>query len=145
MKRGMVIGIIVVLVLMGVAFYLGYLFSIDDGVEPPIDDSGDGDNYVEMNGVKVSTSCDDDGDCTIVNKELNYRSCFPGICERVDYSLDRFVAVNIESFDIYKESELKFRPTNEECGVVTPLCPASNINTNFDAKCINDLCKKIAR
>ena len=101
------------------------------------------DNVIIKNQ-RISLVCNIDNDCVIIDKDINYRVCWPGACEKVDYSLDKYIAVNEESYEKYKESESKFRPSIEECGPM-PGCPTWNININFDAKCLNQQCKKIPR
>src|SRR3989338_2022631 len=93
---------------------------------------------------EISLECNLDNDCVLINKDLDYRSCRSYRCGIIDYSQDNYIAVNKESFEFFKMSELKFRPFDEECGPA-PECPSRIINDNFVAKCINNLCKKLPR
>ena len=101
------------------------------------------DNIIIQNH-SISLICEIDSECIIVNREMSYRGCWPGACAQVDYSLDKYIGVNKESYEKYKESELKFRPSMEKCGL-RPGCPTSLINGNFDVKCVNEQCKKIPK
>jgi uncharacterized protein YbdZ (MbtH family) len=100
-------------------------------------------NVIFIQNKEVSISCNSDEDCILVNKEINYRSCWPGSCEIVDYSLEKYVAVNKNSFEEFRKSEAKFRPSAKECGPA-PLCPVffKKINRIFKAKCVDHICKK---
>ena len=129
---------IVVILIVAVFLISNYLKKSDKN-------NNEADNYkVIIGNQEISLICKIDTDCTIINKEMGYRSCWPGACEQADYSLNKYIAVNKESFKIYRESELKFRPSNEECGPM-PGCPTAIINIDFDAKCVNERCKKISR
>ncbi|MFP3910230.1 MAG: hypothetical protein ACLFVX_10285 [Archaeoglobaceae archaeon] len=99
----------------------------------------DEERKIEINGQEVSTDCEVDEDCVLVDRQLNYSSCWPGACEEVDYSLPKYVAVNEKSFKDFKE---KVGPPEDECGP-QPLCPIRIINDNFTARCIDNTCKKV--
>lgn len=60
-------------------------------------------------------------------------------CEEIDYSLSRYVAVNQDSFDDFKEI---VSPSRDECGP-QPLCPIKIINDNYTARCMDNICKKV--
>jgi len=90
---------------------------------------------------EISTSCNTSNDCTIINKEINYRSCWPGRCELVDYSLERYISVNKDSFQEFRNSEIKFRPSEAEC-YPAPGCNIAIINENFESLCTNNSCTK---
>lgn len=135
---------ILILVGIGILVLIGVIGIVKEILEENVNvnvDSAEGENITIQNQ-SVSLLCESDSDCTIINSEVNYQSCWPGACEQVDYSFDRYVAVNKVSFEKYKESELKFRPSNEKCGL-GPECPVSFINENFDAKCVGGKCQKV--
>lgn len=137
-ERYLIAGVIIIIV-------IGIFVIISNSYERSGESNNEFDNdSVIVRNQEISLICEMDSECTIINKEAGYRSCWSDRCARVDYSLDRYIAVNIESFEKYRESEIKFRPSNEECGLA-PGCPITLININFDAKCVNGRCKKIPR
>ncbi|MFO7966035.1 MAG: hypothetical protein R6U44_00355 [Archaeoglobaceae archaeon] len=94
---------------------------------------------IEIQGHEVSRECEADKDCVLVNKQLNYSSCWPGACEEIDYSLSRYIAVNQDSFEDFKEI---VGPSRDECGL-KPLCPIKIVNDNFTASCVDNICVKV--
>lgn len=94
---------------------------------------------VEIQEHEISRECGADKDCVLVNKQLNYSSCWPEACEEIDYSLSRYVAVNEESFKDFKENT---GPSRDECGP-QPLCPIKIVNDNFTARCVDNICVKV--
>ncbi len=90
---------------------------------------------------ELSVYCKVDDDCILINKELDYRLCWRDACKGVDYSLDKYIAVNKLSGE---EFIGKNRPTEERCGPA-PACPSFIINDNFVAKCIDNICKKVPK
>lgn len=102
----------------------------------------EGDNkFIEVNGKKISISCNSDSDCRLINKNLGFRCCWSGACGSVDYSLDKYISVNVKSF---LELRDKNCPSEETCGPA-PGCPTQIINNNFAAKCVNNICQKIPK
>ena len=139
MKKSYIfLGIFLIILITIFIIFLSYQKEVIEGKS-----SMDDDNII-IGNQSISLVCDIDIDCIIVDKEMSYRSCWPGACAQVDYSLDNYIGVNKESYEKYKESELKFRPSVEKCGLM-PGCPISLINMNFDAKCVNERCKKIPK
>jgi|GEM_PF-4673618 len=105
---------------------------------------------------QISINCSADDDCMLINKELGFRCCWAGACEEIDYSLDKYISVNKESFlklrtenclegDVWQAttSEEKIRE-DEVCGP-PPLCPTRIINDNFIAQCVNNTCQKVPK
>lgn len=90
--------------------------------------------------VGISTQCQYDDECALMDSALDYRSCWPGACVEVDYSSEKFVAVNKTAFEQFRQEEERFRPSN--CGP-PPGCPVSFKPTNFFARCIENICLKI--
>lgn len=82
-----------------------------------------------------------DGDCEMINKELNLSCCFAGVCEEIDYSLDKWIAVNKNWI---REERNKNCPSMEECGP-SPACSVAPISDNFKAKCVDRVCKKVQK
>jgi hypothetical protein len=122
--------LIVIIVLIGIAFYLGYLFSSNGGVEPPTDVPGDStENYVEISGVKVSTSCQSDDDCSL--RHDRYKCGCP-VCT------SSYVPVNTEDYweKGNQYQDLNCEPLGE--GDVCPSCISSL--TVGTAKCENNVC-----
>jgi len=85
-------------------------------------------------------TCNTDDDCQLINKELGFSCCWAGACEEIDYSLNKWIAVNKNWFN--KEREKKCLSI-QECGPA-PLCPVKIINDNYRAQCINNICKKVS-
>ncbi len=94
---------------------------------------------IEIKGHDISRECQVDDDCVLVDKQLNYSSCWPEACAEIDYSLTKYVAVNGRSFEDFKE---KVGPPGDECGP-QPLCPIRIINDNFTPRCIDNTCEKV--
>ena len=84
------------------------------------------------------TSCQKDEDCQLMNQALGYGCCWAGACEAIDYSLDKWVAVNANWFN---EQRRQNCPSSEECGPA-PLCDARAINENYAARCVQGKCQK---
>jgi len=100
------------------------------------DDSG---TIIDINGIEISTFCIENIHCILVRDDLNYSTCFPGICEGIDYSLDIWIAVNGVDFVAFRES---VEPKN--CGA-PPGCPVPYFNDSYMAQCDNNLCEKVLR
>jgi len=99
--------------------------------------------YPAVSPAKISKNCigcNGDSDCFLTNEKLLTEKdiCWPGACSEIDYSLDIFIAVNKGSFQQFVSSYRK------ECGP-PPSCPNKVINTNFEARCLNNVCKKISK
>ena len=86
-------------------------------------------------------NCQEDADCQLIDQELGWSCCWAGRCAQVDYSLNRYLAVNKDWFE--KESAKRCPPKNG-CGPA-PMCASRFINTSFEARCLNTLCQKVAK
>ena len=100
---------------------------------------------ITINNEKVSLKCDSDEDCALTNKDLGFSCCWEGVCDSIDYSLEKYVAVNEESFlELRSKScpwvEDKAR-RYEVCGPA-PSCPSAIVNDTFASKCVSNICKK---
>lgn len=92
---------------------------------------------VQLRNGPVSTVCEQDSDCTIVNSELDFRECLPGYCDIVDYSEDKYVAVNAHAL-----AEFVDLFNTGACGV-QPSCPTQFIDSGYVARCADSLCRKV--
>jgi len=84
------------------------------------------------------TNCQSDEECMLINEELEYRCCWAGACDAVDYSQDKWIAVNKAWFE---EGKAASCPSTQECGPA-PLCAVRAINLDFTAQCIDQICQK---
>jgi len=84
-------------------------------------------------------SCQSDQDCELANSDLGFQCCYAGACEPIDYSLDKWIAVNT---DWYIAGRTSYCPAKEECGPA-PGCAAQAKNLNYSAKCIARECRKV--
>tara|TARA_Y100000310_G_C20700757_1_gene829637 strand:- start:5903 stop:6400 length:498 start_codon:yes stop_codon:yes gene_type:complete len=91
--------------------------------------------------------CQVDKDCTLVNLEHGFGCCWIGSCDRIDYSLDKWAAINKEWFSLQQKDncpskEPKGSAVVGECGPA-PGCASEIINDKFKAACVESLCVKI--
>lgn len=84
-------------------------------------------------------SCRIDADCQLINADHRFSCCRTGACEAIDYSLDKWIAVNKTWFE---QGQRENCPVGRECGPA-PICPTRIINENFTAKCVDQKCKKV--
>lgn len=97
--------------------------------------------------------CQSDQDCIIVNKETMFSCCYYN-CDEIDWSIDKYIAVNNAQFGMEKSNRC-YNGLDEnsaegkqflydKCGPA-PACPSFSKNINFEAKCINGECKKVPK
>ncbi|PIP16954.1 MAG: hypothetical protein COX44_02605 [Candidatus Portnoybacteria bacterium CG23_combo_of_CG06-09_8_20_14_all_37_13] len=98
-------------------------------------------NIVILEGQKVSLACNIDNDCLLINRDLGFGCGLAGFCDSIDYSLNKYIAVNVKSFLGLKEKNCEPLPE------VTPfpMCAVQIINDNFFAKCISGICAKVPK
>jgi hypothetical protein len=97
-------------------------------------------NTIIIKGKIVSLDCTQDQACSITDVNLGLSCCQTCGDYVIDYSKDNFVAVNSISYND------KF---SLNCSINSP-CPmcegrTSIIDTNYSAKCINGICKKVKK
>ena len=81
---------------------------------------------------KVSTSCNSDDDCQLINKNDLLNICCGAVsCGGIDYSLEEYVVVNKNSLQ-----ELKNKICNSNTCNGVPGCASYTINENFTVKCV---------
>src|SRR3989338_83728 len=97
---------------------------------------------IDVGSYKVDITCAQDRDCILVNKELQLGCCDAGRCQDIDYSQEKWVAVNSQSFNILKGLKC---PELEDCPITDRWCEDNIINENYYGKCVNNLCKKEVR
>jgi hypothetical protein len=95
-----------------------------------------GTDFMEMN---QNTTCTVDEDCKLIDKSLGFGCCWSGACAQINYSEDKWIALNKEWFDGIQN---QYCPDEFDCGPA-PLCAIRAIDTNYTASCINNSCKKI--
>ena len=107
---------------------------------------------VDIKNIKVD--CLDDGDCVLIDSLALDNCCGANACGSIDYSQDKYIAVNKESYSSalnklheacfgksdpnsgeYKEKMIK------KCGPMKG-CPVIDSATDFLAKCVEGTCKK---
>jgi hypothetical protein len=86
-----------------------------------------------------NVSCKIDEDCQLINKDHGFSCCWEGACVPIDYSLDKWIAVNKYWFS---EQRAENCPPIDECGP-SPMCIPRIINENFKTQCVNKICQKI--
>lgn len=105
-----------------------------DGREMPAAD-------IVLEGQDISLTCIADADCQLINSDHGIQCCWEGACEPVDYSEENWIAVNRES---YQAAQWNICPRSEECGPA-PGCPVHVVNDRFEAKCVENVCRKMAK
>lgn len=85
-------------------------------------------------------SCSQDLNCQLINMSLGFACCWAGVCERIDYSQDKWIAVNQQWFR--KQRQINC-PAEEDCGPA-PMCEPISINEAFKAQCIDRICQKVS-
>lgn len=100
----------------------------------------DGASLTELFNGPVSIECSQDNDCTLADRTLDYSGCYPGYCDTIDYSLEKYVAVNNED---YLQLRNSVAPAEDSCGPA-PGCPTAYRNTNYRARCVKQLCQKVS-
>lgn len=85
----------------------------------------------------LNTSCSNNSDCMLVNKELAFACCWEGACGAINYSENKWIGVNKEWFERTRE---EYCP--EDCGPA-PGCAVKSVNENFTTKCIRKQCVKM--
>jgi len=105
----------------------------------------DGRTFLEGSVATVflpNTSCEGAEDCMLINKDLEYSCCWVGACDPIDYSLEKWIAVNKAWFD---EGRLTSCPATQECGPA-PLCVIQAVNVDFTAQCgVDQVCQKVPK
>ena len=84
----------------------------------------------------MDTGCTEDSDCILVDESLGFSWCYEGACAQIDYSEDKWIAVNSTWFGVQRN---KYCPN--DCGPA-PGCPTQIINDSFEAVCSNGFCEK---
>jgi hypothetical protein len=84
-------------------------------------------------------SCAGDADCILVDSALGFSCCWAGRCDGLDYSLERWIAVNSEW---YSNGRMENCPSEDKCGPA-PMCPTRAINLNYSAVCVQNSCVKV--
>jgi hypothetical protein len=84
-------------------------------------------------------SCRVDAGCQLINFDNRFSCCWAGACEAIDYSLDKWMAVNKMWFEQGRSENC---PTGRECGPA-PMCATRIINEDFAARCIDQRCEKV--
>lgn len=85
----------------------------------------------------LNTECSIDDDCVLVNQDLGLDCCGVNECQPVDYSQDKWVAVNSKwRGELCKSIWSKGW---NEC----PSCQPRPVNENFKAICQNGTCQKV--
>lgn len=93
-------------------------------------------NTIIIENEEVSLRCNTDGDCGLRNKNLGFDCYGNSYCGIVDYSEKKWIAVNVYSFS---EIEQRICPPYRPGAT----CQFTEINVNFVAKCINNICTKV--
>ncbi|MFH1392256.1 MAG: hypothetical protein ABIG90_01050 [bacterium] len=99
------------------------------------------DNTIEINQQKVSLNCNTSQECILINQDLGFGCGWAGICDPIDYSLNKYIAVNARSFLDLKEKNCEPLPTYG----FAPMCAVQLINDNFIAECISGICEKVPK
>jgi len=84
-----------------------------------------------------NASCAADDDCRLVNSGHAFACCWAGACDEIDYSSDKWIAVNKEWFENTREQHCP-----ADCGPA-PGCAVRAVNENFTAVCQDGICEKV--
>lgn len=83
--------------------------------------------------------CKSDEDCQLINREYGFSCCWIGSCGEIDYSQEKWIAVNANWF---AAGHAQYCPTKAECGPA-PMCPIMMAGKNYAAKCVKSVCQKV--
>lgn len=91
-------------------------------------------------------TCTSDEECIIINSLNECPYCDrDDICGEIDYSKSKYIAVNSELLSNWQAENC---PSKEECleryGPLQ-MCPVTEINVNFEAKCVDNICEKLPK
>ncbi|MFH0884697.1 MAG: hypothetical protein V1861_03225 [Candidatus Micrarchaeota archaeon] len=89
--------------------------------------------------IDTNLSCVSDADCLLVNSELGFSCCWAGACEPIDYSQDKWIAINRAWYEAGRAS---YCPVEKDCGPA-PGCAVQSINENYMANCSANKCTKL--
>ncbi|MEK6839529.1 MAG: hypothetical protein AABX72_01190 [Nanoarchaeota archaeon] len=81
--------------------------------------------------VQYNNECTKDDECMLIDNTLGFSCCYAGACQIINYSEDKWTAVNAQWFAQMRQ---EFCPSKEECGPA-PMCPEHFANEQFKAKC----------
>ncbi len=84
------------------------------------------------------SGCSQDRDCVLVDSDLFPTCCWSGACEPVDYSLEKWISVNLSWFSSMRD---RLCPSVEKCGGA-PNCDPKPTNDGFKARCVSGSCEK---
>ncbi len=91
---------------------------------------------VESTGEEdLRTDCTTDAQCGLIDIDKLDECCG---CGSIDYSLDNFVAVSLQS---YREVKEDLCPDGQ-CAIG---CPNQIVNDNYEARCVQQRCAKVAK
>lgn len=96
--------------------------------------------------VDFSDTCQTDSDCILINQKYGLSCCYEGACQEIDYARNEWVAVNSLDFAKKKEQKCGLEDKGsriERCGPA-PMCAVRAINDNYQPKCIENKCQKVA-
>lgn len=93
-------------------------------------------SLVDFFQVNKNTSCESDSDCVLADSSLGFSCCYAGACAQINYSQDKWVAVNRSWYSAQRDT---YCP--QECGPA-PGCPIRVINDSFEAVCSGGICEK---
>ncbi|MFA6392292.1 MAG: anti-sigma factor [Patescibacteria group bacterium] len=134
--------LITVVVLIIISGYAWIFLANDNTEEPMANTNVNNSVMVDLVFGQVSTSCVQDEDCQIINREKDYTSCC-ATPECPVYTEDKYVAVNLESFnDLVADGKAQQICPAVPCPQYAP-CYMIEKN-NITAKCVDNTCKKIA-
>ncbi|MBU0527191.1 hypothetical protein KKE92_01815 [Candidatus Micrarchaeota archaeon] len=87
--------------------------------------------------VNKDTRCNENPDCILVDESLGFPCCWVGACAQINYSQDKWIAVNGTWFGLQKN-----KYCTNDCGPA-PGCPIQLVNDSFEAICSNGFCEKV--
>jgi len=100
--------------------------------------------FISLEDLFMSTkdvSCQVDADCHLVNEEYNFSCCWTGNCQIIDYSQEKWIAINARWFH---QQQTKHCPEKSACGQA-PRCVERIINSDYMARCQNNVCRKLRK
>jgi len=102
--------------------------------------NGDGSDDLKekISNFQAATTCRSDEDCILFDNGLKENACWS--CESIDYSQDSWVGANEASYDEFSSVLNEYR--QKSCGPM-PGCPITITNINYQAKCVDNACKKV--
>ena len=114
------------------------IYQNDGNIQDNNGNTGNADLKERISGFNVAARCSSDSECILFDNKLKENACWS--CESIDYSQDNWIGANEASYDTFSSMINEYR--QKACGPM-PGCPVTITNINYEAKCVDNACKKV--